>query len=57
MQTRWLSRQMYEEGDAGAGIITIGQGLGICNDIPTVKELVERVVSEAEKIIKKLTNV
>jgi len=52
-----LSRQMYEEGDAGAGIITIGQGLGICNDIPTVKELVERVVSEAEKIIKKLTNV
>ena len=52
-----LAQKMYDEGDAGAGIITIGQGLGICNDIPTVKELVERVIREAEDIIKKLNNV
>ncbi len=47
-----FTRKMYEEGDINAGIMTIGQGLGICEDIPTVKELIERVVKQAEEIIR-----
>ncbi len=47
------SKKMYEEGDLTAGIITIGQGLGLCNDIPTVKEMIDRVMKQAEDIIRK----
>ena len=46
-----FTRKMYEEGDINAGIMTIGQGLGLSDDIPTVKELIERVVKQAEEII------
>ena len=48
-----FSRKMYEEGEITAGIMTIGQGLGLSEDIPTVKELIERVVKQAEEIIQK----
>ncbi|TFG07280.1 MAG: nitronate monooxygenase [Promethearchaeota archaeon] len=49
-----FTRQMYEEGDVKAGMMTIGQGLGLCDDIPTVKELIERVVNQAEEIMRNL---
>ena len=48
-----LAQKMYEEGDLTKGIITIGQGLGLCEDIPTLKEFVERIVKQAENIIHK----
>jgi nitronate monooxygenase len=50
-----FTKKMYEEGDINAGIMTIGQGLGLGEDIPTVKELIERVVKQAEEIIRKFT--
>jgi len=50
-----LSREMFEKGDITEGIISIGQGLGLSNDIPTLKELVDRIVKQAEAIIHKLT--
>ena len=52
-----LAKEMFEEGNPSAGVIPIGQGLGLSNDIPTVKELIDRIMKEAEGIISKLTNV
>ena len=50
------SLKMYQEGDLDVGIVSCGQGIGLINDIPTVKEFFERTVLEAEQIIKKLSN-
>ncbi len=38
-------------GPADAGIWTVGTAMGLINDIPTVGELVSRIVSEAEELI------
>ncbi len=39
------------EGDPEAGLIAAGQVLGLIHDVPTVAELVERVVAEAVEIM------
>lgn len=39
------------EGDVDAGLIAAGQSIGLIHDIPTVAELVERVVSQAAEIM------
>lgn len=44
-------RTVFERGDLDAGIWTAGQSQGLIDDIPTVRELVSRMVSEAESII------
>ncbi|MBS9374212.1 NAD(P)H-dependent flavin oxidoreductase [Rhodococcus sp. B50] len=44
-------RKVFEDGDLDAGIWTAGQSQGLIHDIPTVGELVERMVAEAEAII------
>ncbi|MDP6389150.1 MAG: nitronate monooxygenase family protein [Alphaproteobacteria bacterium] len=44
-------KQVYEAGDPDFGIWSAGQVQGLIHDIPTVKELVDRIVSEAEEII------
>ena len=44
-------RKVFEDGDLDAGIWTAGQSQGLIHDIPTVAELVERMVTEAESII------
>ncbi len=48
------AKLMYSEGDLSAGIISCGQGIGIAHDIPTVQELLDRIVSEAEQLSRKL---
>lgn len=45
-------RRVFEEGDLDAGIWSAGQVQGLIDDIPTCAELVSRMVSEAEAIIK-----
>lgn len=40
-----------ETGDIDAGLITAGQVQGLIHDIPSCKELVERIVQEANEII------
>ncbi len=49
------AKQMYDEGDLDVGVISVGQGVGLAKDIPTVKELFERIMKEAEEIIDKLS--
>ena len=44
-------RTVFEMGDLDAGIWTAGQSQGLIDDIPTVRELVSRMVTEAESII------
>jgi nitronate monooxygenase len=41
----------WSTGDIDAGMVTVGMCGGLINDIPTCKELVHNIVSDAEKII------
>jgi NAD(P)H-dependent flavin oxidoreductase YrpB (nitropropane dioxygenase family) len=44
-------RQLFETGDLSAGIWSAGQVAGLITDVPTVAELIHRIVDEAEEII------
>jgi NAD(P)H-dependent flavin oxidoreductase YrpB (nitropropane dioxygenase family) len=44
-------RMVYENGDPDYGIWSAGMIQGLIHDVPTVKELVERIVAEAEAIM------
>lgn len=46
-------RVVMDEGDMEAGIWSAGMVIGLIHDIPSCKELVERIVAEAEGIIQK----
>ncbi|MEV6068161.1 nitronate monooxygenase family protein [Nocardia sp. NPDC052001] len=48
-------RRVFEEGDLNAGIWSAGQVQGLIDDIPTCADLVSRMVSEAEEIIRGLS--
>jgi nitronate monooxygenase len=43
--------KMLEEGDLEAGVFSAGQIIGLIRDIPTVKELMDRIVGEALEIM------
>ncbi|VFQ45692.1 NAD(P)H-dependent flavin oxidoreductase [Desulfoluna butyratoxydans] len=43
---------VYETGDLDAGVWTAGMVTGLIRDVPTVAELVHRIVSEAEDLIR-----
>jgi nitronate monooxygenase len=45
-------RIVYETGDLEHGIWSAGTCMGLIHDIPTCKELVERIVNEAEAMIR-----
>mgnify|MGYP006266891021 FL=1 len=45
-------RKAMEEGDPDGGIWSAGQVQGLIDDIPTVKELIDRITVEAEEIIR-----
>ena len=44
-----------EDGDLKEGVLTVGQVQGLVRDIPTVEELITRMVKEATEIQKKTT--
>jgi len=46
--------KMYKEGDIDAGMVSCGQGIGLIKDIPSVKDLLDRIMEEAETVINKL---
>jgi nitronate monooxygenase len=43
--------KVWAEGDVDSGIISAGQVMGLIHDVPTVKEVVEGIVADAEAII------
>ncbi|MGZ5937711.1 MAG: NAD(P)H-dependent flavin oxidoreductase [Rhizomicrobium sp.] len=44
--------KVYDTGDTDYGIWSAGQTQGLIHDIPTCKELISRIVSEAQQIIR-----
>jgi nitronate monooxygenase len=44
--------RVYFQGDLDAGTVGCGQVVGIIHDIPTAKELIDRIIQGAEEIIK-----
>jgi NAD(P)H-dependent flavin oxidoreductase YrpB (nitropropane dioxygenase family) len=48
------AKSMYENGNLDAGVISCGQGIGLAHDIPTVKELFERIIAEAVDTVNRL---
>ena len=40
------------DGEMDAGAWSCGMVVGLINDVPTVKELIDRIMSEAEQIIR-----
>jgi len=46
-------RQLLESGDLDAGLVWAGQVQGLIHDIPTVAELVQRIMHEATELIRK----
>jgi nitronate monooxygenase len=49
-----VGREAYLSGDLEKGVIACGQVVGLIEDIPTVKELIDRIIAEATEICKKL---
>lgn len=41
---------LIESGDIDNGLLSVGQVVGLVHDIPTVKELIDRIVKEAEEV-------
>lgn len=44
-------KNVYTTGDSNAGVWSVGQGIGLIDDIPTCKALLDRIESGAEDII------
>ena len=49
-------KKVFETGDLDYGVWTAGMVAGLIHDIPGVKELIERIVADAEDIIKNRLN-
>ncbi len=48
------TRKVATDGDLEVGLAYAGEATGLTHDIPTVKELINRIVSEAQSITKRL---
>ena len=44
-------RELLETGDISKGVFWAGMVQGLIHDIPTVKELIDRIVGDAEAIV------
>ena len=47
----------WEFGDVDSAPMMMGQSVGLVKDIPTCKELIERIVAEAKADIERVTNI
>ncbi len=50
-------KQAWEFGDVDSAPMMMGQSVGLVKDIPTCKELIERIVSEAKSDIERVKNI
>jgi len=46
-----VGKEMLEDGDVEKGTMAAGQCIGLIRDIPTCRELLDRIMAEAEEII------
>jgi NAD(P)H-dependent flavin oxidoreductase YrpB (nitropropane dioxygenase family) len=54
--TPMLLRAGLVEGRLDAGVLSSGQSVGVIDDLPTVAELVARIIEEAQDTLKQLRN-
>jgi NAD(P)H-dependent flavin oxidoreductase YrpB (nitropropane dioxygenase family) len=47
------TKKMYDQGDLDAGVLSCGQGVGLTHDIPSMKGLFDRMMVEAEGVVKR----
>jgi len=52
-----VSRRLWQYGELDTGVIACGQSVGLANDIPSVNELVQRIVTQAEHILHGLNSI
>jgi len=52
--TPMLLKAGLVEGRLDAGVLSSGQAVGVIDDLPTVAELVDRIMTEAEAALKRL---
>jgi NAD(P)H-dependent flavin oxidoreductase YrpB (nitropropane dioxygenase family) len=45
---------VIDTGDLEAGILPMSQAIGLIKDLPTCKEVIERTVAEAQKLVETL---
>jgi nitronate monooxygenase len=50
------AKEMYDDGVLDVGVISCGQGVGLFHDIPTVQDLFDGMVAEAESLASKLAS-
>ncbi len=48
------AKKMFDEGDLTMGILACGQGIGLADDIPPMKELFDRIMAQAEESLDRL---
>jgi nitronate monooxygenase len=46
-----VGKEMIADGDTEKGTMAAGQCIGLIRDIPTCRELLDRIMAEAEEII------
>lgn len=49
-------KQALDEGNLNEGVIACGQVVGLIYEVPSVKEIIEGIISEAKLIIQRLNN-
>ncbi len=49
-----MSKKLWGLGNLDQGVLSCGQCVGLIDDIPTVKELIDAMVSEAGEVLKEL---
>jgi nitronate monooxygenase len=47
-----VGKEMLADGQMDKGVLSAGQSMGLVHDIPTCQELLDRIMQEAEEIIK-----
>jgi NAD(P)H-dependent flavin oxidoreductase YrpB (nitropropane dioxygenase family) len=46
--------KLLEAGDTDNGLLSVGQVIGLVHDIPTVKELIDRTIKEAQEVVSRI---
>ena len=49
-------RKAWITGDVSDGAVSVGQDVGLIHDIPSVKEIIDSIISEAKPVIQRLRN-
>jgi NAD(P)H-dependent flavin oxidoreductase YrpB (nitropropane dioxygenase family) len=50
-----VGRNLLETGDVNNGLLSAGQVIGLVHDIPTVKELIDRIIKEAKEVVARIS--